>query len=141
MFSPYINNVVGVPHLFLFKYLLVDDSSSNSKFIWQGTAAQYELEKNNIPVGTIIAITDSSNAHYQLAWIGTTSEYASAASTIPNGTPIITTDDNTRPCYFDSTTGELYVNGVKILAVIDQDTYDALINRENIWYATYPTVP
>lgn len=73
-------------------------------------------------------------------WVGTAAEYAQQSANIPAGTPIIITDDDyAQPCYFDDTTGELYVNGVKILAVMDEASYEALATKSNIWYATYPT--
>lgn len=72
-------------------------------------------------------------------WVGTAAEYAQQSASIPAGTPVIITDDDyTAPCYFDNATGELYVNGVKILAVMDEDSYEALATKSNIWYATYP---
>lgn len=73
-------------------------------------------------------------------WVGTAAEYAQQSASIPAGTPVIITDDDyTAPCYFDDTTGELYVNGVKILAVMDEASYEALETKSSIWYATYPT--
>lgn len=98
------------------------------------------MNKPQINGVTIAGNKSTSDLGIIEVWVGTAAEYAAAAATIPAGTPyIITDDDYTEPVYFDSTTGELYVKGVKILAVMTEAAYEALETKSNIWYATYPT--
>lgn len=109
----------------------------------------------SVPIGDIIyglqplidathklsaSLVDDTQGRMRFTWVGTTAQWAIDGPNVAAGTPyIITDDDYTTPCYFDGTTGELYVNGVKILAVMDEDSYEALATKSNIWYATYPT--
>lgn len=51
-------------------------------------------------------------------------------------------DDSTstnKLCRFDSATGDLYVGGVRVLRVMDYDSYAALQTKDSIFYLTYPT--
>jgi hypothetical protein len=109
----------------------------------------------SVPIGDIIyglqplidsnhklssSLVDDTQGRMRFTWVGTTAQWAIDGPNVAAGTPyIITDDDYTAPCYFDGATGELYVNGVKILAVMDEESYEALETKSNIWYATYPT--
>ena len=109
----------------------------------------------SVPIGDIIyglqplidsthklsaSLVDDTQGRMRFTWVGTTAQWAIDGPNIAAGTPyIITDDDYTEPCHFDTATGELYVNGVKILAVMDEASYEALETKSNIWYATYPT--
>lgn len=107
-----------------------------------GGTTDYTDLTNKPQINSVQLVGNKSTADLGIVepWVGTAAEYAQQSASIPAGTPyIITDDDYTAPCYFDSTTGELYVNGVKILAVMDEASYEALATKSNIWYATYPT--
>lgn len=109
----------------------------------------------SVPIGDIIyglqplidathklsaSLVDDTQGRMRFTWVGTTAQWAIDGPNVAAGTPyIITDDDYTAPCYFDSTTGEFYVNGVKILTVMDSDSYEALTTKDNIYYLTYPT--
>lgn len=109
----------------------------------------------SVPIGDIIyglqplidathklsaSLVDDTQGRMRFTWVGTAAQWAIDGPNVAAGTPyIITDDDYTQPCYFDDATGELYVNGVKILAVMDEASYEALATKSNIWYATYPT--
>lgn len=109
----------------------------------------------SVPIGDIIyglqplidsthklsaSLVDDTQGRMRFTWVGTTAQWTIDGPNVAVGTPyIITDDDYTEPVRFDNTTGELYVNGVKILAVMDEDSYEALTTKSNIWYATYPT--
>ena len=89
------------------------------------------------------SLVDDTQGRMRFMWVGTAAQWAIDGPNVAAGTPyIITDDDNNPPCYFDSTTGELYVNGDKILAVMPEADYTALTTKSRIWYATYltPTV-
>jgi hypothetical protein len=107
-----------------------------------GGTTDYEALTNKPAINGVPLAGNKSTSDLGIVelWVGTAAEYEQQAANIPAGTPyIITDDDYTEPCYFDSTTGELYVNGVKILAVMTEAAYEALATKSNIWYATYPT--
>lgn len=128
---------MGKQHEALFAVKLAGSSGSGG-----GGTSDYTDLTNKPQINSVQLVGNKSTADLGIVepWVGTAAEYVAAAATIPVGTPVIITDDDyTAPCYFDSATGELYVNGVKILAVMDEDSYEALETKSNIWYATYPT--
>lgn len=106
-----------------------------------GGTTDYEQLTNKPQINGNQLIGNKSSADLGIVetWVGTAAEFAQQAASIPAGTPYIITDDDVAPCYFDSTTGEFYVNGVKILAVMTGAAYEALTTKSNIWYATYAT--
>lgn len=128
---------MGKQHEALFAAKLAGSSGGGG-----GGTSDYTQLTNKPQINGVTLTGNKSTADLDIVepWVGTAAEYAQQSASIPAGTPyIITDDDYTAPCYFDSTTGELYVNGVKILAVMDEASYEALETKSNIWYATYPT--
>ncbi len=128
---------MGKQHEALFAAKLAGGSGGGG-----GGTSDYTQLTNKPQINGVTLAGNKSTADIGIVepWVGTAEEYAQQSASIPAGTPyIITDDDYTTPCYFDSTTGELYVNGVKILAVMDEASYEALETKSNIWYATYPT--
>ena len=92
--------------------------------------AQHKLSAN---------LVDDTQGRMRFTWVGTAAQWIIDGPNVAAGTPYIITDDDVAPCYFDSATGEFYVNGVKILAVMTEAAYEALVTKNNIWYATYAT--
>jgi hypothetical protein len=127
---------MGKQHEALFAAKLAGSSGGGG-----GTTDYTDLtNKPQINGVTLMGNKTTSDIGIVEPWVGTAAEYAQQSASIPAGTPVIITDDDyTAPCYFDDTTGELYINGVKILAVMDEASYEALETKSNIWYATYPT--
>lgn len=123
------------------KALIIEGLTGSSGGGGGGTTDYTDLNhKPQINGVTLTGNKSTSDIGIVEPWVGTAAEYAQQSASIPAGTPVIITDDDyTAPCHFDDTTGELYVNGVKILAVMDEDSYESLETKSNIWYATYPT--
>lgn len=85
------------------------------------------------------SLVDDSQGRFRFTWVGTAAQWAIDGPNVAAGTPYIITDDDVPACSFDSTTGEFYVNGSKVLAVMTEAAYEALVTKSNIWYATYAT--
>lgn len=92
--------------------------------------AQHKLPAN---------LVDDTQGRFRFTWVGTAAQWAIDGPNVAAGTPYIITDDDVPACSFDSTTGEFYVNGSKVLAVMTEAAYEALVTKSNIWYATYAT--
>ena len=134
---------------------LVDDSQGRLKFMWVGTAAQYAIDGPNLPVGTPWMITDDTdidttptqNSSNPITSGGVYTALQNKQDTLTfDSTP---TQSSTNPVtsggvqaalpYIDSTTGDIYFGGIRVGRVVDQDTYDAITVKDNIYYLTYLT--
>lgn len=104
---------------------LVDDTQGRFKFLWVGTAAQWEIDGPNCPVGTPRLITDDTD-------IDTTPTQGSDNPVTSNGV-------YNALARLDTTTGDIYFGQTRVARLMDYDSYAALATKENIYYLTYPT--
>lgn len=134
---------------------LVDDTQGRLKFMWVGTAAQYAIDGPNLPVGTPFMITDdvdidttpTQNSSNPITSGGVYTALQGKQNTLTfDSTP---TQSSTNPVtsggvyaalpWIDTATGDIYFGQTRIGRVLDQDTYDAIAVKDNIYYLTYPT--
>ena len=134
---------------------LVDDTQGRLKFMWVGTAAQYLVDGPNLPVGTPFMITDdvdidttpTQNSSNPITSGGVYTALQEKQDTLTfDSTP---TQSSTNPvtsggvyaalARIDPATGDIYFGATRVGRVLDQDTYDAITVKDNIYYLTYPT--
>lgn len=104
---------------------LVDDTQGRLKFMWVGTAAQYAIDGPSLPVGTPVIITDDVDID--------------STPTQSSTNPVTSGGVYAALPWIDTATGDIYFGQTRIARVIDQDTYDAISVKDNIYYLTYPT--
>lgn len=104
---------------------LVDDSQGRFKFLWVGTAAQWEIDGPNCPVGTPRLITDDID-------IDTVPTQGSDNPVTSNGVFLSL-------ARLDATTGDIYFGQTRVARLMDYASYAALSAKENIYYLTYLT--
>lgn len=134
---------------------LVDDTQGRFKFTWVGTAAQYAIDGPNLPVVTPFIITDdvdidttptqnssnpitSGGVYMALQGKQNTLTFDSAP-TQSSTNPVTSGGVYAALPWIDTTTGDIYFGQTRIGRVIDQDSYDAIAVKDNIYYLTYPT--
>lgn len=104
---------------------LVDDSQGRFKFLWVGTAAQWEIDGPNCPVGTPRLITDDTDI-----------------DTVPtqgSDNPVTSNGVFSSLARLDTTTGDIYFGQTRIGRKMSKADYDALVTKDDIYYLTYPT--
>lgn len=102
---------------------LVDDTQGRFKFLWVGTAAQWEIDGPNCPVGTPRLITDDID-------IDTVPTQGSDNPVTSNGVFISL-------ARLDTTTGDIYFGAARVGRKMSQADYDALTTKDSIYYLTY----
>lgn len=102
---------------------LVDDTQGRFKFLWVGTAAQWEIDGPNCPVGTPRLITDDVDIDL--------------VPTQGSNNPVTSDGVYNALARLDTTTGDIYFGQTRVGRKMSQADYDALATKDSIYYFTY----
>lgn len=102
---------------------LVDDAQGRFKFLWVGTAAQWEIDGPNCPVGTPRLITDDVDIDL--------------VPTQGSDNPVTSNGIFISLARLDTSTGDIYFGQTRVGRKMSQADYDALVTKDSIYYMTY----